>query len=344
MDTNNKPILIDALHITMGGGLMILNHLVNTLVNQNINFVLLKDKRCPTLIAESKVVQIAILPSDNKTRHDYYTSHLNDFSSILCFGNIPPTCKIPAPVFTYIHNVNLLKIPSDYSLKIKTLSYLKRLFIKHYAANTDVWIVQTANTAKLVRKTLAKGNQPILEYPFYHIPADINRTPEKIRHDYIFVGDYTNAKGHDYLVNAWVQLSKRGMYATLHLTVTDPDFSLTIERAKKRGAKIINHGYIPFNKVIELYNRCKATVYPSLNESLGLGIIEAAEAGCDVIGCDLPYIHSVCSPSETFKPRNTSAIVEAVLRYERSVHQKTVLKIHDKVKPFIELLHSCKID
>lgn len=340
----DKPILIDALHITMGGGLMILNHLVDNLIAQEVDFVLLKDTRCPVLRMESDVSRLIVLSADNKTRSEYYASHRDDFHSILCFGNIPPAMKMPAPVFTYIHNVNLLKIPSDYSLKVKLLSYLKKIYIRHYASNTDVWIVQTSNTASLVKKFLAKANQPVLKFPFYHIPAKFRRMPIAERSDYIFVGDYTNAKGHDYLVRAWERLGKLGMFATLHLTVTDPAFALKIEKSRQRGANIINHGYLPFDRIIELYNQCKATVYPSLNESLGLGIIEAAEAGCDVIGCDLPYIHSVCKPSEIFQPRSASAIVEAVLRYDRTAHQKTLLTIQDEVKPFIQFLQDCKID
>ena len=39
----NKPILIDALHICMGGGLMILNHLIDNIVEADVDVVLLKD-------------------------------------------------------------------------------------------------------------------------------------------------------------------------------------------------------------------------------------------------------------------------------------------------------------
>ena len=334
----NKPILIDALHICMGGGLMILNHLIDNIVEADVDVVLLKDSRCPALKSESRLHKVEVLSSDNNTRNAYYRKHPDSFSTVLCFGNIPPAIKVSVPVHTYIHNVSLLKIPSDYNISTKIKSYLKKLFIRHYAKNTDTWIVQTANTASLVRKHLASANQPILEYPFYFVPESINRVPFSERTDYIFVGECTMAKGHQYLVEAWVKLAQLGIDAPLHLTVEDPDFSKEIELACTKGANIINHGHIPFNEVVELYNKCKATVYPSLNESLELGIIEAAEAGCDVIGCDLPYIHCICHPSETFLPRDVETIVNAVMRYERTVAQKTILSIKDKVKPFIKFL------
>lgn len=334
----NRPILIDALHICMGGGLMILNHLVNNLIAENVDFVLLKDIRCPELQSENMVGKKEVLSPSSKVRNAYYRAHRNDFRTILCFGNIPPCIKMPAKVYTYIHNVSLLTIPPDYSFKQRMVSYLKKRYIRYYSKNTDVWIVQTSNTAQLVQAQLALNTQLIYEFPFYYIPRNINRTPVSKRRDYVFIGDYTGAKGHEYIVDAWLSLARKGLDSKLHLTVTDKSFCRTIEKAKEAGAQIINHGRISFDEVVVLYNKSKATVYPSLNESLGLGIIEAVEAGCDVIGCDLPYMHSVCRPSAMFVPRSAVAIADAVMRYERGNTDKTVLTIQDYIKPFIRFL------
>lgn len=333
-----KPILIDALHICMGGGLMILNHLVNNLVADGMRFVLLKDIRCPRLESEDKVIEMVILSSAPRKRRMFYKSHRNDFSKVLCFGNIPPQIRLDVPVITYLHNVSLLKIPADYSLKAKILSNIKKRYIKYYSKNTDVWVVQTSNTANLVAANLAKAAQPILQFPFYRIPNDICRTDKQDRKDYVFIGDYTNAKGHEYLVDAWTKLSESGFNSTLHLTVSNPDFIQYINRAINEGAHIINHGFVPFEEVIKIYNLSKATVYPSLNESLGLGIIEAVEAGCDVIGADLPYMHSVCKASILFKPCDADSIAEAVIDYEKSRHPSTTLRIKDTVSEFISFI------
>lgn len=333
-----KPILIDALHICMGGGLMILNHLVNNLVERDVNFVLLKDTRCPELESENRIPRLETLPSDNKTRNAYYQAHRNDFSSVLCFGNIPPQIKMPVPVHTYIHNVSLLKIPQSYPFKKKIISQLKRFYLKLYSKNTTDWIVQTTNTANLVKENLANKNQPIFLYPFFRIPDGMNKIPKALRSDYCFIGNLTNAKGHEFLLEAWIELARRGFKPTLHLTVSIPSFIERINEACKLGAKIVNHGIVPFEEVIEIYNQCKAVVYPSLNESLGLGLIEAVKAGCDIIGADLPYMHSVCVPSELFEPSNPHAIVEAVMSYESHPQKPTTLKIKDEVQSFITFL------
>ncbi len=334
-----RPILIDALHICMGGGLMILNHLVNKLVERDVNFVLLKDIRCPKLQAEDEVKNIEVLSPSFRSRYNYYKQHKDDFSSVLCFGNIPPFIKLDVPVHTYMHNVSLLKIPKDYSFKRRALSLLKKQVLKHYSKNTTDWIVQTSNTAALVKSELCLPNQKVLEYPFYFIPEELRESARIDRSDYVFVGDYTNAKGHEYLVDAWIALHRMGKDFTLHLTVSDPVFCRWIEAAQAEGVRIVNHGLIPFTEVIEIYKNAKATIYPSLNESLGLGIIEAMAAGCDVIGCDLPYLHCLCEPSGTFEPSNPQQIVDAVLKYENGECPTTKPLISDTINEFISYIN-----
>lgn len=333
-----KPILIDALYINMGGGLMILNHLVSNFIAEGVDFILLKDKRCPALKDESKIVKKYILSPGIHKHRKFYCDHRHDFRAVVCFGNIPPAIRLDVPVHTYFHNVSLLQIPKGYSLKAKLLSLLKRSRIKHLSGNTDTWIVQTSYTASLVSKHLAHSGQAVLEYPFFIMPEADSDSTEGERSDYVFVGDYTSAKGHEYLVEAWKKLGASGFTKKLHLTVSEEPFRTLVEKAVSEGANIENHGKIPFSEVVGLYRKSKATVYPSLNESLGLGIIEAIQMGCDVIGADLPYMHCVCRPSVLFKPADADTIVEAVRRYEETPTEPTTLKLSDKVKDFIAFI------
>lgn len=322
----------------MGGALMILNHLVNKLVEKEVNFVLLKDSRCPELQSEKYIRNLIVLSSDNRTRNQYYKTQGDNFSSVLCLGNIPPCRKLKVPVYTYIHNVSLLEIPKDYPLIWKIKSYLKRAYIRHYAKYTDAWVVQTSNTANLVKEYLPKVKNGIKIYPFYKAPGntpEINNLP---REDYVFIGEHTNAKGHEYLVDAWIKLAGKGFKGKLHLTVSEPRFTGYVENAIKRGANIENHGFVKFEEVLTLYQKSKAIIYPSLNESLGLGIIEGISMCCDVIGSDMPYLHSICIPSEVFAVRNSDAIVDAVLRYEEGRSPKTQMTIRDMSEELISFL------
>ncbi|MCM1311104.1 MAG: glycosyltransferase [Bacteroides sp.] len=335
-----KPILLDALHINMGGALMILNHLVNRLVARNIDFVLLKDDRCPKLDSESSIGNIYVSPSSIANRRRFYREHENDYSAVLCLGNVPPEIKLPVATHTLMHNVSLLAIPTDNSPKQKIANYLKRCYIRHYASNTDTWIVQTTHTARLLDGYINRGSRPIEVYPFYFVPDNINMVPFEKRHDYVFIGEHTGAKGHEYLIDAWGELAKKDIRPVLHLTSNSPLLEGRIKSAIDKGARIENHGYVSFEEVVKIYNKSKATVYPSLNESLGLGIIEAGESGCDIIGCDLPYLHAVCQPSAVFEPRNVEAIVSAVASYEMGECDRSHLTINDMVDNLIDFVRT----
>lgn len=333
-------LLVDALHINTGGALMILNHFVDRLVARNVYFVLLKDSRCPRLRSEEDSPRFITMPCDELSRRRYYANHRLDFSAVFCLGNVPPTLRMPCPVHTYIHNVSLLAIPADYPWKMKVKAYIKRAYLRFCARFTDSWIVQTSNTASLVAKYLPTKGKDTLLYPFYFMPEDIKGDTHRARTDYAFIGEYTNAKGHQYLVDAWVKLAERGLHPTLHLTTVAPELKDQLSYAINHGAKIVNHGKIPFSEVLEIYHRSKAIVYPSLNESLGLGIIEGAEAGCDVIGCDLDYLHCVCRPSATFRPQSPDSIAGAIMQYEAGNSPKTVLTIRDMADDLINFLTS----
>jgi glycosyltransferase involved in cell wall biosynthesis len=56
----------------------------------------------------------------------------------------------------------------------------------------------------------------------------------------------------------------------------------------KKGFPIINHGFIPRDKLGMIYGRAAFSIYPSLTESFGMGIVEAIENQCNIIGSDLP--------------------------------------------------------
>ena len=338
---NMKPILVDSLYIHMSGALGILNHLVDNLVRRKVNFVLLKDSRAPELNSEKHIDEVVVMKASERSRKLFYKQHRDYFSTVLCMGNVPPTIKMPCKVHTYFHNVSLLVNPKSVTIKRAIKNHLKKLFLQYYAKNTDTWLVQTQHTQNLVQKYLPCKNKEVRQFPIYKIPHELDEL-KNVEHgkDYVFIGYYTQAKGHEVLLEAWRQLKKQGYRLTLHLTVQESNnlFYKELKEAEKENLGIINHGAIPFEQVIKLYQQSKSIVYPSCNESLGLGIIEALHAGCDVISANLPYAYSVCEPSEVFNPYRAESIVEAVKKYEHGTSPKSQLKIRDMVDDMIDFI------
>lgn len=339
-----QPILIDALYINSGGGLSIFKRLLDSLETANVDYVLIRDQRCPKLKSEASARKVYILAPSLKERHRFYKEHKNEFHSILCFGNLPPTTKMPCKVHTYFHNLSVLKTPLTYSYKRRFLFALKRNLTKLLSKNTDTWIVQTWNTENMVKKYIGNKNKPFYIYPIYKLPDMRNIRNDSERNEYLFIGDYTYSKGHDILLKAWELLHQMNKPYVLNLTVNrrpaTEAFYVKMESAIRKGVKIVNHGVIPFERVRELYTRSKVVIYPSQLESLGLGIVEGLSAGCDVITSDLPYAYAICKPSEVFDPFDEKSIVDAVLRYEEGHSPKSVLTIHDCINELIELLKS----
>ena len=332
-------ILIDSLYINNSGGLRILEYLVAELQKRNVDFYLLADARCYGHFDSCK--HVSYMNASLWGRKNFYRTKINQFSAVLCFGNIPVPIKHSVPVYTYFHNINLLTLSEALNFREKITMWLKREVFRFYKKNTDLWLVQTTNTAAELCRYLSEKPNRVMMIPFYELPDGLQKLKnDNHGDDYAYVSYYTGAKGHEELLNAWILLYRQGMKRNLHLTVPFEckDFCDKIKQAQEEGVMVVNHGSIPFDKVMELYLHSKVIIYPSHNESLGLSIIEAITAGCDVIGADLPYLHSVCKPSQIFNPYSPESIKNAVLRYEEGSSSKSELLIHNKLGELIDLL------
>lgn len=335
-------ILIDSLYINNSGGLRLLEYLVDELRMRNIKLQLLADSRCRGVFDD--LTDVEYYDASLKIRKKIYSQDLSNYSVVLCFGNIPPLRRLSVPVYTYFHNINLLTLAEAHSINVKAVSWLKREVFKHYKKNTDYWLVQTSNTAKELIDHLGESPERVKLMPFYELPEGVSEIAKQPHgEDYVFVAVDVPGKSHKELLEAWDILHKKGVDKTLHLTVQDGSPLVEkIKGAQNEGVKIVNHGVIPFPEVFNLYKQSKAIIYPSHNESLGLGIVEAITAGCDVIGSDLPFLHSICKPSGVFNPYSAESIAEAVMAYENGSTKKSELTIYNHIDELVKLLTNQK--
>ncbi len=331
-------LLIDALYINESGGLRLLEYLVASLQERGVMFHLVADLRCKGHF--DALPSVEYLKASMGSKANLFNRALSEYTSLLCFGNIPPTKRMKIPVYTYFHNINLLTLAEAHSLSLKMKSWLKREVFKHYKQNTNYWLVQTSNTANELLKHLGEKPERVKLMPFYELPEecdDIAKQPHG--DDYVFVALHVPGKSHEELLEAWRLLHSKGIDRILHLTVQrESPFCDKINEAQKEGVKVVNHGVIPFKDVFDLYKQSKAIIYPSHNESLGLGIVEALTAGCDVIGSDLPFLHSICNPSGVFNPYSAESIADAVMKYEIGEARKSELLIRNQINELIELI------
>lgn len=332
-------ILIDALYVNYGGALGLLKYLVEKIQDRDMPFFLLADARCSGIF--DTISHVAYMEASEKNRRQFYVTNKIQLTSVFCFGNVPPPVRLNVPVYTYFHNVNMLTLTDCRDIRQLIKFWLKRTYIKFRRKNTDEWFVQTTNTYNELTQHLEGRKEKVKIFPFYKLPTFPRG--EKPRTDYVFVGEFSGSKGHKELLEAWKILYQQGIDLTLHLTVSlGDDFLKDMQVAIGRGLRIVNHGFIPASELAELYMQCKATIYPSYNESFGLGLVEAIEAGCDVIASDRPFVHAICYPSELFEPSSASSIADAVIRYEQQKMRETRLLVRDMIEELITRISAMK--
>jgi glycosyltransferase involved in cell wall biosynthesis len=342
-------ILIDAIYINKSGGKVLLELLLETIYKiRKDSAVFLLDKRFRSeSITKYNTEQIIFLEPSEKSRKEYYSNLPLKIKSILCFANVPPPITIISiPVYIYFHNALLLKSSGMNHSPISNFRFLvKRLYIRYKNKRNYSWIVQTPGMKKLLSGKLGIRNDSINLIPFYNIDRikGINKQVSINNNKFLYVADGVQQKNHLNLLKAWEIIDNTtNCKLELHLTVPD-SFTALINRVgklNKSGVKIINHGYCNEQELIKLYSSCNYFIFPSLSESFGLPLIEAAAAGCEIVASDLPYVYDVVKPLKVFNPYEVSSIVNIVLEVVNNPGIRiTEILIKNKIHKLLNMLN-----
>jgi len=304
-------ILIDAVYVNTGGGKALLQELLSCLGGKG-KFTLLCDARLEGV--DTAGYEVIIISPREITRRDFYRRHRHALTRVFCFGNVPPPFRLEAEVAVYFHNVLLCSGFKNATLREEISGIFKLAYIRWRRKNADVFLVQTRLVKSALERDLG-ADVRISELPFYsarraHLAPSEEAEGKWLRYAYVSNG-YPH-KNHTRLLAAWEMLAKAKIYPELHLTLYGEWGGLyeQIKKAQAAGARITNHGFTDSRR---LYEMCGYQIYPSQIESFGLGLVEAAEAGCAVIASDLPYVHAAIVPFRVFDPRASESIYQAVV-------------------------------
>lgn len=317
-------ILIDALFIANnGGGPNLLRYLLDSIkkVSKQDRFFLLLDERFQHDVSGFQYLR---MKGSLTGRYKFYRQNRNKFSRVFCFANTPPPVKLKVPVSTYFHNQMLLESTRHLLDKRYSRFYLRYLFVKLFNRHTDYYLVQTSHMVDEIVATKLKDATHCKLFPFYEIKNSGDSAATTRTNDFVYISAASFYKNHMKLLKAWEYLYKEGRKPVLHLTVSDNAEVLeAIDLLQKKGLQIINHGYID---PAHLYSNSSFMIYPSLNESFGLSLVEGAEAGIKILAADLPYVRSVISASAYFNPLDAADMAQ------------TVSKALENTLPFPEIL------
>ena len=326
-------ILIDATYVNVGGGIGLLRRLLGELRGR-VEATVLRDVRVTDL--DTSGFTVVDMPPSHWARRRFYLRHADGFSCVLCFGNVPPLRRLAAPTATYFHNLLFCERFAGQAWRERVSMALKMAYIRHYAANSDLFLVQSANMAAALRVALRGGR--LAEVPFFASPRQATCAAPARRWDqFAYVSEAHPHKNHTVLLQAWRLLLARGLRPGLHLTVTSayPQVLAEIAALRRAGADITNYG---FADPAPLYAQCGYQVYPSLVESFGLGLVEAADAGCAILAADRPYVRAVVEPYACFDPLSGAALADVIARCSGHLAPASVGKVTDRLPDLVAWL------
>ena len=120
-------------------------------------------------------------------------------------------------------------------------------------------------------------------------------------------------------MEAWRLLAVGGVRPSLRLTIDHQRHAglvFTINQTVAAyGLKIDNIGAIGHEAALSLYRQARALVYPSSLESFGIPLLEAHQAGIDILAPERDYVRDLLDPVESFDPDSSVSIARAVRRY-----------------------------
>jgi len=216
------------------------------------------------------------------------------------------------------------------------MNLAKQFYIKFFIKNVDFVACQTEVVSKLFKKKYSYENIKIL--PFY---KKCKRMDVEKQFDYCYISLAHPHKNHKKFFDALKILEQKKLPLSFAVTIElDKQYLIKIieEINKNDIIKISNFGTISKEKVCKLYAQSKCLIFPSLEESFGLPLIEAVDIGLDVISSDLDYVYQIIDPSLTFNPNDAQSIADTIQKYKEGNCPKSKAKIKNNISELIELI------
>jgi glycosyltransferase involved in cell wall biosynthesis len=340
---NKKKTLIDSVYINTGGGKKILIQLIKYFIALDS-----LDEYYFLLDARFDINEISILMKDNytkiiateKNRKAFYFNNLKGISSVICMSNVPPPFKLETPVYIYFHNDLLLTpLTTNLSYRNRIINLIKKTYIRYLSKAQYNWIVQTPLMKLKLNKYLKIYSNQIKIAPIFELNK-IKRNDKK-KNQFLYVSSFSNHKNHKRLFQAFIHVAKKIKFdIQLNLTIPENIFKQSFYSTKNipNNLKIINHGSLGNKDLGDLYNFSEYLIFPSLNESFGLPLVESIAHQCKVIAAKLDYVKEVIEPSLYFDPYSYHNISDTIFFALTNNVKESKIKVENKIGTFVKYI------
>lgn len=318
-------LFIDAHNIRQGGGKILLDYLEQELIQRKIPHEIYRSEHYDRSNKMRGRISLDLTAFWKRTRAVQEAIKRLQPETVLCFGNFPPDVKLSnTVVYTYFHSPMLVEKFSlkGFSLKSALILELKRRYLDRTIHNTDYVLLQTETIRKRFLKKFPILPEHCLLMPFYdeqkivRAREEAARTTQKIPGTFAYPSGPQGHKNHANLLAAWEMLLERNITPKLYLTVPKRPDSLKIlariEELNTRGTDIVNLKGLPHQELLNLMYSCEYIIFPSFDETFGLGLIEGHLLDCKVLVSERPYYHPIIEPSATFDPMIPQDIAHTV--------------------------------
>lgn len=335
-------ILIDAMFIYDGGGKVLFDLLVNELEKKAVNAFYLVDERIKDDFKKREIQNVHYLNASLIRRTIFYLKNYRRFNVILCFANVPPTIPMKGFVFTYFQNVLFLEKSNPLRGLAKFKLEVKKRIIYALNKNTNNWIVQTQNIQERMMNEWEIPEKLINVVPLFN-PIKKHASlkicdEDKGFNKFLYVSEGHEHKNHLRLFEAFIEFLNFHPNNKLYVTIGKECDQLLAKLASFKCLQIVNLGTLPYDQLVQQYSDTDIVIYPSLSESFGLGLIEAAQLQIPIIASNLPFVHAIVQPNLVFNPESSDSILSTLLNYKSILGAKSTSKSENQVDTLINLL------
>ncbi len=254
-------------------------------------------------------------------------------------NGIPPLFRFPTSsntVFVLFQNKNLFSYLNYFDNKLFfNLNFIiyhliHSFLINCFLKNSDVIIVQTHSMQKTIFSLKPKNiinidnnywkNLNLESYNSNVIKKNknivnqslINKIKELSKNHILFFypSSFQPHKNHKILIRAFLKCSLSSN-KNIKLILTIEENQLPIKYRNNKHISCI--GIQSINTINEFYKIADFLIFPSLNESLGLPLIEASFYKLPIIAPNLDYVYEVCKPNIIFDPYSEEDLFRKIL-------------------------------
>tara|TARA_B100001964_G_scaffold54194_1_gene61359 strand:+ start:110 stop:1138 length:1029 start_codon:yes stop_codon:yes gene_type:complete len=340
----NKYIYSVGIH--KEGGLNILKKFI-AINNEDIYYFLDDRVKNKIIIKNSEYVSRNLIA---RLIHLFLLSFkLNKKDHIIFLNGLPPIFNFKSNISVIFQNANLFI--EFYQIKFFKWFFskdsLRYLFFWIGKKNVNNWYVFSSTANKILSDYIKKYVNIKTIDIFHEYKSVTNINLQEIKYDFIYPASFMEHKNHKMLINILISLSKKKIFPKVLFTLDPIDIKkINIQKLKsKYGLKLYNYYEPDQKKFLEIYKKCRSLLYISLNETIGLPIIEANKYGLIIITPELEYGKQFIDPDITFNidsENELSLIIENCLRNNFNIKKKNteinILKNSISINDFI-----CKV-